>query len=327
MRFQFRSYRRLFKQPLRTHHGLWSARDGFIVRLADADGRIGWGEIAPLEALGSESLEQAFKFCQNLPDQISPEQIWQIPESLPACQFGFESAWERMQAQDSVCPDSSDSDESLPCSYLLPTGKPALEAWQAAWKAGFRTFKWKIGVAPCIQELELLEQLVAALPVGTRLRLDANAGLDWETACRWLKVCDRPSLSPKIEFLEQPLAVDQFDQMYTLGQQFQTPIALDESVATVADLMACYHRGWRSIFVIKAAIAGSPRQLREFCQRHTLDVVWSSVFETAIARQYIEQCLIPVCSAANRAIGFGVDQWFQPDCLIQSDFEQLWQSL
>ncbi|GAB4386568.1 MAG: o-succinylbenzoate synthase [Elainellaceae cyanobacterium] len=325
MRFQFRPYHRPFNKPLQTHHGLWSARDGFVVRLEDENGRAGWGEIAPLEAFGSENLEQACKFCQNLPDKITPEQIWQIPESLPACQFGFESAWEMMQTQNLPC--SGSGYESLLCSYLLPTGKPALEAWQAAWKAGYRTFKWKIGVAPCAQELELLEQLVTELPVGARLRLDANGGLDWDTACQWLKCCDRPSIAPKVEFLEQPLAAKQFDQMYKLSQQFQTPIALDESVSSIADLIACYRGGWRSIFVIKAAIAGSPRQLREFCQGHALDVVWSSVFETAIARRYIEQYLIPVCSATKRAIGFGVDQWFQPDCLMQSDFEQLWQSL
>jgi len=38
-------------------------------------------------------------------------------------------------------------------------------------------------------------------------------------------------------------------------------------------------------FVIKAAIAGSPSRLRQFCREHEIDAVFSSVFETAIGTQ------------------------------------------
>jgi len=37
--------------------------------------------------------------------------------------------------------------------------------------------------------------------------------------------------------------------------------------------------------VIKAAIAGSPSRLRQFCREHEIDAVFSSVFETAIGTQ------------------------------------------
>jgi o-succinylbenzoate synthase len=163
---------------------------------------------------------------------------------------------------------------------------------------------------------------VTDLPAQAELRLDANGGLNWEESNLWLQKCDRYG----VEFLEQPLPPNQFDTMLQLSHQYQTPIALDESVATIEQLERCYELGWRGIFVVKAAIAGSPSRLRAFCQNQAIDIVWSSVFETAIAQRYIQNYLIPSISTKERAIGFGVNHWFN-DNLNQLDFEQLWQSL
>jgi o-succinylbenzoate synthase len=289
-------------------------REGIILRLTDRL-RIGWGEIAPLEAFGSESLAQAMDFCRSLPTKINAHIISQIPTNFPACRFGLESAWESLTSTPSATERRNES-------QLLPTGAAALEAWRSLHTQGARTFKWKIGVAPLHHELETFTQLIQALPPDTNLRLDANGGLNENAAYQWLQICDQSG----VEFLEQPLPTDQFDLMLKLSQQYKTPIALDESVATIAQLEDCYQKGWRGIFVVKAAIAGSPARLRQFCQEHPVDIVWSSVFETAIAQTYIQTYLIPSIPTVGRAIGFGVNHWFN-DGWNQMDFEQLWQSL
>jgi O-succinylbenzoate synthase len=59
----------------------------------------------------------------------------------------------------------------------------------------------------------------------------------------WLENCDR--IPVEIEFIEQPLPVEQFDLMQELSYCYGTAIALDESVATLKQLEACYHQGWR----------------------------------------------------------------------------------
>ena len=46
--FEFRTYQRKFKRPLRTSHGIWDTRSGIILRLVGENNRIGWGEIAKL---------------------------------------------------------------------------------------------------------------------------------------------------------------------------------------------------------------------------------------------------------------------------------------
>src|SRR5579883_2016587 len=93
-RFEFHPYRQRFKQSLVTSHGIWENRDGIILRLIDETDRVGWGEIAPISWFGSETLEQALDFCHQLPNKITDETIFSIPDELPACQFGFESARE-----------------------------------------------------------------------------------------------------------------------------------------------------------------------------------------------------------------------------------------
>lgn len=320
----YRLYYRPFCQPLHTHHGLWRERQGIIVRLTAGDGRSGWGEIAPLPWFGSETLEQAIAFCQGLNGHISSEQLWLISGQLPACQFGFGAAWE-----DLLGPASPPAPAVI-SSALLPTGSAALTAWANLWQQGHRTFKWKIGVAPIEQELEAFGQLMHMLPATARLRLDANGGLTPDQAQQWLEQGDRHAC--RLEFIEQPLPPGQEDTMQQLSQQFLTPVALDESVATLAQLRACYRQGWRGVVVIKAAIAGFPWQLRQFCQTEGVDPVWSSVFETGIGRQFIYTRLLPSgwgqpTSPQKRAAGFGIDHWFSDSTFNHSNREQLWERL
>ncbi len=313
---EFRPYTRQFKQPLITKHGVWRFRRGIILRLT-CHGQVGLGEIAPLEWFGTESFAQVLDFCNQLAPEITAEQIFSVPAELPACQFGLESAWEALKYKASSLDclnEAVDHLPQLPLCGLLPTGEAALSAWQALWKQGYRSFKWKIGVAPMPTEIANFQRLIQDLPPAAKLRIDANGGLSYEETEQWLRIFD----SKGIEFLEQPLPEDQLDAMVKLSRKYKTPIALDESVATLPQLQACYDQGWQGIFVIKPAIAGSLRQLRKFCQQPSVQAVFSSVFETAIGRQAALK-LAAELSSPGYAIGFGTHHWFKDDLNTDAD--------
>ena len=396
--FHFRPYRRPFRQPVITSHGVWALREGMILRLVNATGQVGWGEIAPIPWFGSETLEQALAFCHQLPAVLTDDRLCSIPETLPCCQFAFESAWEDVrepaidqtepqrrrdaenqasfaaenstfQAQNSdiaalnsrlrlqnsnvvarnsnvaaqnselrpqssnVAAQNSERQAHNPAlkrchlsqspsplySTLLPAGNAALHTWKALWANGFQTFKWKIGVKPIAAELEILHGLTRSLPNTAKLRLDANGGLSTTDAIQWLETCDaiaaNSDLPVTLEYIEQPLPIAQFQVMQDLSQRHTTPIALDESVATLSQLRACYKNGWRGVFVIKPAIVGSPSQLRQFCQTHTIDAVFSSAFETVIGR-HAGLKLAAALGNPDRALGYGTTHWFndaEPD--------------
>ena len=318
--FDFRPYQRLFQRPLHTSHGSWHLRQGLILRAIDETGKIGWGEVAPIPWFGSETWEEAIDFCQQLPSVITWDTIESIPDNLPACQFGLETA---------MTLDLSGYRKASYCG-LLPSGGACLHAWKPLWKRGYRTFKWKIGVRSFPEEVKIFEQLISALPTGVKFRLDANGGLSLEVAKRWLEQCEITgnSLSTTsnypvtiVEFIEQPLSPEKLDEMQQLAREYSTPIALDESVSTLKKLEACYQQGWRGIFVIKAGIAGSPSRLRQFWRSHSIDGVFSSVMETSIGRNAAIKLALELQNN-EFALGFGVEGWFGED--EEQWLKQLW---
>ncbi|MEG3436179.1 o-succinylbenzoate synthase [Pannus brasiliensis CCIBt3594] len=316
--FSYRVYQRPFRRPLRTHHGWWECREGIILRLAGESGRVGWGEIAPIAWFGSETLEEAVSFCREIGNSIAEAAILSIPDSLPACQFGFESALEDTRSNGAL-------DESSPnYSYLLPNGQEALDTLPEVLKnTSIDTFKWKIGVSPLETESAIAEKLTRQLPDGAKLRLDANGGLTLSDARVWLTLADELS---NLEFIEQPLPPRQFGEMLSLGESFRTPIALDESVCNLQQVESCYREGWRGVFVIKPSIMGSIRRFREVWNRYPVDAVFSSALESSIGRRSALRLAVE-CSRNDRALGFGVGQWFADGIDRETEWlETLWKT-
>ena len=310
-----RPYRRRFVQPLHTAHGPWVWREGLLIRLKDSLGRLGYGEVAPIPWFGSESVAEALAFCRAQGDEGRSRPI---PDELPATQFGLESALADLPGEiagkEPAIPADSFANAAI-CG-LLPAGPSVLEIAPQRLAQGHRTLKWKVGVHPAVDEIRWLKQLVKDLPNSTRLRLDANGGLSLAQAEQWLAVCDRINAHPQgaaIQYLEQPLPPAQFDQMLELTQRYRTAIALDESVATVPELEGCWQRGWRGVFVVKPAIAGSPQQLEAFCQEHRPRLVFSSAFETVVGRRAALAIAARCSPCPAPALGFGTQGWFDDD--------------
>ncbi len=326
----WRTYRRPFRVSLKTHHGSWSLREGILLRLTGASGNYSYGEIAPLPWFGSETLDQALNYCRGLHQQITSEPILQIPYSLPATRFGFESAWLALIAPNSPVADP----QPIPICGLLPAGDQSLVDWRSLWEQGYRTFKWKIGVDDINNELQILRDLLSDLPPSTQLRLDANGGLTRSQTRHWLEASD----PDRIEFIEQPLPPQSWSDLLDLHRSSDTiPIALDESVACLDQVETCYRQGWRGIFVIKPGIMGSPRHWRTLIQQLSLDWVFSSVLETPIGFFHVAR-LIRDHSLTPRSIGYGVDHYFQQNYAhlnpfhgrmpsFPAEFDLLWEEL
>jgi O-succinylbenzoate synthase len=159
----------------------------------------------------------------------------------------------------------------------------------------------------------LLDDLCAALPSGSKIRLDANGGWDRRRAERWLERCaDYP-----IEFVEQPVAADARgapDILQGLSADYPTPLALDESLGGEADIARWLGEGWKGIFVVKPSLLGdAPSALARLAAAKSA-VVFSSALETAVgARSALE--LAFAWPGEARALGFGVWPLFaDPRC-------------
>lgn len=301
LKFQFKLYQNHFKQPLQTNHGVWSIREGIIISLTNSAGITSRGEIAPLPWFGSETIAQAVEFCQQLEEAITTQEIMAISDHLPCCQFALESAYLALTQ-----PHLAGFPQALDFCYLLPAGEKVLTTWQNLYQANSATtFKWKIGVLTLAEEIEILKQLTANFPSDAKLRLDANGGLNLTQTQQLLSVTDNLEA---IEFVEQPLSANRFQDILKLNQEYTTLLALDESVASFQQLQQAYHQGWRGVYVIKAAIMGFPTRLRQFCHSKDLDIVFSSVFETEVGREAVLNLTQQL--AHPRAVGFGVQHLY-----------------
>jgi o-succinylbenzoate synthase len=221
-----------------------------------------------------------------------------VPDRFPCCQFAFESALTQFK----VPLTKGDLGGSSSIATLLPTGAAAIQTNLSS----HHTFKWKIGVTDLPTEQQWFKQLHAKLPPDAHLRLDANGGLTFSQAQQWLELCEQYP----IEYLEQPLAVTEFTAMQDLTRQYTTKIALDESIANIRSLIACYEAGWTGIYVIKPAINGSPAALARFLEKVAIDCVFSSVFETEVgytAGLKLAQQL----QGNDRAYGYGTKNWWK----------------
>lgn len=117
---------------------------------------------------------------------------------------------------------------------------------------GITIFKIKTGDLPEEDEARVAAVREAAGP-GARLTVDANQGwLDAKTATRAIKL-----LEPyDIEFVEQPVRMDDLEAARWVRDHVNVPIALDESVRGPREALACVKAGACDIFVVKLMKTG-----------------------------------------------------------------------
>lgn len=302
--FEYRRYRLPLRVPVRTAHGVWTEREGVLVRLAEdaAAGRVSYGEAAVLPWFGTETADEAEVACRELGGKVGTVRLESVPVKL-AC---LRNALAAARATDA---GEAPGKNYLPVAALLPAGRPALEAVRAKAEAGFRVFKWKVGVGDVADELALLDDLCATLPSGAKLRLDANGAWDRRKAERWLERCaDRP-----VEFVEQPVAADARgaeDLLLGLAGDFPTALALDESLVGEGDVEKWIGAGWPGVFVVKTSLLDDVSGALARLEKAKAAVVFSSALETAVGAKAALRAAFRWKGEA-RALGFGVWPLFQ----------------
>ena len=311
--FDYRRYRLPFRAPLWTAHGLWEAREGVILRLKGESGTVHYGEACPISWFGTESIEEIEEACRQLGAETNDAVLDRLPTKLGCLRNAVQSArmvWE--EPEDTA---------SRPVASLLPAGKQALDLIEPRAEAGYRTFKWKVGVGEVADELSLLDDVCARLPTGAKLRLDANGAWDRRTAEKWLDRCvDYP-----VEYVEQPVFVaasafakaltDQSlssaayrkteDLLLGLAEDFPTPIALDESVISGHEVTRWIDRGWPGYYVLKTSLMGDVRPTLTALKKAEAKVVFSSALETAVGAKAALRLAFD-WSGSKHALGFGV---------------------
>jgi O-succinylbenzoate synthase len=177
--------------------------------------------------------------------------------------------------------------------------------------------KWKVAAHGNDLELGWLEELLALLPPGARLRLDANGGWDRPTAFAW---AERLGGEARLDWLEQPLPPTDQPGLELLAQRL--PVALDESLRADPGLRQRW-LGWQ---VRRPALEGDPRPLLAELGAGRPGLMVSTALETGIGRRWVEhlaalQAAGPTPTAPGLAPG-----WTPEGALFATDPAVVWEA-
>jgi O-succinylbenzoate synthase len=353
---RWRPFHVCLPQPLVTARGVVVDRSGWLLQLEAADGRLGWGEAAPLEpaaaqASGSPPIAAAARppgaeprstwghaprpwgtaqrACAAAIATLGPRAQWrELEEALPQLPaplaFAIGAALAELQG---LVGEAAGGWGTAPASaWLLPAGEamvPALEAWLAPLEPMEEqgpgpTLKWKVATGDDRLERELLEQLLLRMPAGGRLRLDANGGWDRATAAGW---AERLAGEPRLDWLEQPLAADDLEGLTALAAQL--PVALDESLVNEPGLRERW-TGWQ---VRRPALEGDPRPLLAALAAGRPRWMVSTAFETSVGRRLVDHAAALQWRGPTPTAPGLAPQWRPQGPLFDGDPASAWAAL
>ncbi|WP_129337613.1 o-succinylbenzoate synthase [Cellulomonas endophytica] len=227
--------------PLRTRFRGLDRRDGVLLR-----GDAGWAELSP---------------------------FWDYDAAESA-------AWLRAarEAADTGWPDPVR--DRVPVNVTVPAVDAATARAIVLASGGCRTAKVKVAERGqgLDEEVARLEAVRDALGPDGRIRVDANAAWDVDTAAARLAVLDRAAGG--LEYAEQP--VPSVADLAALRRRTPVPLAADESVRRAEDPLAVARAGAADVLVLKVQPLGGVRACLRLAERTGLPVVVSSALESSV---------------------------------------------
>ncbi len=302
-------------KDLKTSQGILKNKEGWLIRITSNDGKIGWGEVSPIE-------EKELSKCKRILSEINPhanreeleENIKLLPKSLG---FGLGSALAEIDSE--IGEGSKEGWLKTNKSALLLTLNNSTIDYinNLLYNKKGITLKLKVGLNSDKKEKELIEEILKYMPDDSKLRLDPNGAWEFNQAEDWAyKLKD----NPKIEWIEQPINAEDIPGLIKLSKIIS--IALDESLIANPSLIELWD-GWQ---IRRPSIEGDPRSiLKEFRKGVKFRAI-STTFETGIGKRWIEhlaalQIKGPTPTDPGLAPG-----WLPKSNLFSNCPELVWQS-
>lgn len=211
---------------------------------------------------------------------------------------------------------------ALATSALVGDDEPPAMGREAARlaAAGIVSFKVKVGRAHLDDDVAAVGAVREAIGADAELRLDANGA--WEPAAALAAWDALAGFAPV--FVEEPLR--DATRLADLGGRCR--VALDESIGSMADLVAAVGRGGAAVLVLKLERVGGPLPalaMAARAHRGGLDVVFTDSIDGGVGRAATLHAAAAAAArngVAPRAVGLGglflLDDGQQPCAAIRA---------
>ena len=318
LRLQIKPYAFNLTRPLKTASGVMQQRRGWLLRAEDSSGRLGWGEVSPLEAEQQADCQAALMRMMETNAHWSAISLEGLLGSVPAAlAFAIGAALAELDGEvGASCAGWLPAPAS---AFLLPAGSTMLDELDrllsSSVSKGPVSVKWKVAACEHHEEWCLLKILLDKLPASARLRLDANGGWDRAQAWRWV---ERLRGDSRLEWFEQPLVADDWEGLKAIAKA--VPVALDESLQA----HPAWREQWESWQVRRPLLEGDPRPLLRDLSQGVPLLMLSTTFETGIGGRWLAHLAALQAQGTTPAAPGFAPGWC-PECpLFSTDPAEVW---
>ncbi len=233
--FDFKSikYSLKFNFPGGTSRGVLHTKSSWFIKLIDVEsGRLGIGECSYLEGLNPEKPTDYPEIFSSINVNLDLETLDECLVPYPSIRFGVEMALKDLQSGgNKILFESAFTNgiKDIPINGLIWMGdrNQMFDRIKEKMDSGFRCLKLKIGAIDFNEEISLLKYIRSNFSKSElEIRVDANGAFHADKA---LDKLQRLSAF-HIHSIEQPIAVNQWDEMAVLCEKSPIPIALDEEL-------------------------------------------------------------------------------------------------
>jgi O-succinylbenzoate synthase len=313
------------KTPFMSSKQIIDKREGYILSLTDELGNTGLGECSPLPEFSSELLEQSYKDLNDLKSKLYNVQFtdklfaignqFSVYNLSPSVHFAFEQAMlslliNRNRSKNILHENFGELNSEININTVISidTLENIETRIREKIKDGYNKFKVKIGRNKFEDDYELIKRIREKFGNGINIKLDASGKWNLEAAKNYLQ---RLSVF-NIQYIEEPCSG--FNTLCMLAHNSPIPIAVDESIRSIANAISVINDSNIKFIVLKPMILGgiiSSFQLIKTAEGKNKSVVISSSFESAIGKSAL--VLLAACTNHNIAHGLGTSELLRQD--------------
>ena len=307
-------YQLLFKKEYKNAKFSINKRDGWIIQI-HSEGFIGYGDACPLDGFSLEGHSQSgyglegFKLAITKSENIELDELLHLSEAhgelQPSVEFSIQSAIYDLASKLEGNPLNKylnkDANKSVKVNYYSDSLVAPFEGM---------IVKLKIQNNNLFDQLDMIDKAIDKFEGMAKLRLDLNGSYDLPRAIR---LCSMLENKP-IDYIEQPLPVGSFEDMYELSLHTDIPIAIDESITDIDSVYKVLDNQCADIFILKPMLIGGITKLRDIIKLIKLNskrLNISSLLESNVGRL----CYLHIASAFNldEECGIATEVFFKED--------------
>jgi muconate cycloisomerase len=254
------------KSPMKMAGITITKAENLLVRIEAADGAVGWGEAPSAPTMTGDTLGGLVAAVR---DHLAPVLIGKdanadhralLQRSLvgnsgahSAVQMALLDLTGRATGKRLIDLVARPLRQRVAPMWLLGNATVEADIAEAQTKCaeGINFFKLKIGVKPIADEIAAAYAIREALPNAT-LCADANCGLTLAAARRYAE----RTRDAKLAFIEQPLGPHDLAGLKVLARATKTPIGMDESIHSLADIDAVKRAGAKGVSLKLIKLSG-----------------------------------------------------------------------